>query len=113
MAAFAGLTPSTSSQMAMKYRVAEFQYGNGYKAVGPDGANGKLISWQLSFENLAAPQAAALEDWLDDNPPWVTWAGDGVFLPSNRYFRMTTEGYQKTHLPGNVATFTFSVDQAF
>ena len=113
MAVFGGLVPSTSSQKTTKYRVNEYQYGMGYKATSPDGANGVLLEWQLNFDDISATQAAALEAWLVTIPPWVIWAGDGTHLPSTKKFKITADGYQVTYKGGGVASYQFLAEQAF
>jgi phage-related protein len=113
MAVFGGVLPSIGSQMPMKYRVNAYKYGNGYEAVGPDGANGVLINWQFNWDNLDSARSALVEAWLNSVPPWVTWAGDGTILPSSKTFRVTTDGWQKTALQGQVNSYTVSVEQVY
>jgi hypothetical protein len=113
MTAFNGLIPSADSQETMTYRVQEYQYGNGYTAFAPDGANGTIITWQINFDNLSASMSSTLESWFSSNPPWITWLGDGVILPNSLTFRMTKDGWQKTALPGGVNQYQFNVMQVF
>src|ERR1700730_6994691 len=100
MTTFGGLTPSSDSQINYIYRVQSYQYGNGYKAVAPDGANSLIIQAQVNFDYLAAANSSTLDTWLFANPQWVAWAGDGTLLPSSKQFRVLD--WQKTGLPGGV-----------
>jgi phage-related protein len=113
MAVFGGLTPSSGSQKGIRYRTNEYQYGNGYKAIAPDGANGALQEWSINFDSLDPAKVTLLEDWLTSVPPWLPWAGDGTILPSNRTFRVTPDGYSKTALGAGAYSFSFLVEQIF
>jgi|SRR6185437_1365476 len=113
MTTFNGLIPSSSSQGTIIYRVQEYQYGNGYKGVAPDGANATITTYQINFDNLDSARATTLETWLGANQPWVVWSGDGTVLPSNRSFRVTKDGYQKNPQAGNVWSYQFNVEQVF
>jgi phage-related protein len=116
MTAFGGLKPQNQSQQTqqtMTYRVLAYKYGNGYEAMLPDGANAQIDTWTISFDNLNAADSATLTTWLQANPPWVLWNGDGVILPSNKTYSVTVDGWQVTPMPGNVNGFTFNVAQRF
>ncbi|SRR6266404_7516315 len=116
MTIFNGLIPSAASQQTqqtMTYRMLKFQYGNGYEARTPDGANPKKDMWTISFDSLNAAQSTQLEAWLTANPPWVPWNGDGVILPSVKTYWMTDAGYQKTPASGGVNAYTFLIEQSF
>lgn len=113
MTTFGGLVPSSSSQETLIYRVQEYQYGNGYTAFAPDGANGQIITWQINFDNISSTQSTTLETWLNANPTWTTWLGDGSVLPNTKTFRITKDGWQKTAMPGGVNSYQFNVTQVF
>jgi hypothetical protein len=116
MTIFGGLTPSSASQQTQQtktYRILSYQYGNGYEARTPDGANPIKDTWQITFDNLNATDSATLITWLNANPPWITFNGDGVILNSAFTYWITKDGYQKTPLPGNVNAFTFNIEQSF
>jgi hypothetical protein len=116
MTLFNGLIPSSASQQTqqtMTYRMLKFQYGNGYEARSPDGANPKKDTWQISFDTLDAAQSTLLESWLGLNPSWVSWNGDGTILPSSKTYWLTESGYIKTPMPGNVNAYTFNIEQSF
>jgi phage-related protein len=113
MTTFAGITPSSDSQVTPVYRVQEYTYGNGYKAYAPDGANGTIVTAQVNFDYLTTAQSTALEAWFAANPPWVTWSGDGVLLSASLTFRVTKDGWQKTVLPGGINQYQFDIEQVF
>jgi phage-related protein len=116
MTAFGGLTPSSESQQTqqtMTYRMLDFKYGNGYEARLGDGANYQIDTWQITFDNLNATDSATLKAWLLANPPFTTWNGDGVILPSSNTYWITEDGWQMQPMPGNVNAFTFNISQAF
>lgn len=116
MTTFGGLTPSADSQQTqrtMTYRFLNYKYGNGYEARLPDGANAQIDTWQITFDNLDAADSTALETWLLANPPYVTWSGDGIILPSANTYWITKDGYQKQPMPGGVNAFTFNIEQVF
>lgn len=114
MTTFGGLVPSSSSQETMTFRVQEYQYANGYKAVSPDGANAQIITWQINFDSISASMSSTLESWLNGSAlPWQTWAGDGTILPSSKTFRMTKDGWQKTSVPGGVNSYQLNIEQVF
>jgi hypothetical protein len=111
MTTFAGITPSAdNTQINYTYRTNNYQLGDGYKDVSPDGINGQIIAGQVQWDNLSAPQWASLQAWLATVPPWVTWAGDGIALPTNRQFRITEDGYQITFQPGGVVQVQLNVE---
>jgi hypothetical protein len=116
MTLFGGVTPSSASQQTqetMTYRVLAYQYGNGYESRVPDGANPQKDTWTISFDNLNATDSASVQAWLTANPPWVTFNGDGVILPSANTYWITKDGYQNTPLPGNVNSFQFNIEQTY
>jgi hypothetical protein len=113
MTTFGGLVPSSTSQINTTYRIQEYQYGNGYTAFAPDGANMTLINAQVNFDNLDSSRAATLDTWIAANPTTITWAGDGTLLPTNRTFRITKDGVQKTPLSGGVFGYQFNVMQVY
>ena len=113
MTTFGGQTPSSDSQPNIVYRVQEWSYGNGYKAYVPDGANATLYNAQVNFDYLSGAKWTAFQTWMNANPPWVTWTGDGQLLPSSLTFRTTKDGYQVTTLPGGVYQIQFDCEQVF
>jgi phage-related protein len=115
-ALFGGLIPSDSSQQTQQtqtFRVLDFRYGNGYEQVLPDGANAYVDTWQLTWDNIAQAQYLLLLAWLQANPPWVTWNGDGVILPSANTYRMTNDGWQVLPMSGSVYGVSFNIQQVF
>lgn len=102
MTTFGGVVPSSTSQITYSYRENSYQYGNGYESVQPDGANGQIVGGTAEFDNLDAVRGPALLTWLKANPSWISWAGDGVLLPTTQQFRVAADGYQIQYKPGNI-----------
>lgn len=114
MTVFGGNVPSISTQMTMTYRTLEYQFGQGYKQVAPDGINYALEVWALEFDNLNLTRAQALETWMETyaDPTMIfnTTMVDGSVAKN---YRMTNDGWVRVDAGGNVFTYTFTVEQTF
>jgi len=114
MALFGGYTPSITSQLTMTYRTLEYQFGSGYKQVAPDGINYALENWQLTFENIPATGAAAMETWINTyGDPTMTFNTTMVLGSVAKTYRMSNAGYTKMSSGGDVYTYTFNIEQVF
>lgn len=114
MSLFGGFVPSITSQLQMTYRVLEFQFGNGYKHVVPDGINYALERWQLTFENIPATGAADMETWINTyGDPTMVFNTTMVLGSVAKTYRMTKDGYQKSSSGGNCYTYQFSIEQVY
>jgi len=115
MSLFGNVIPSISSQVSTTYRVLEYQFGNGYKQVAPDGINYALEHWQVEFDNLDTTQSAALESWINTyGDPTKVFTATMVLGTTPKTYRMNKTGWTKTcPTGGNVYTYTFVLEQVY
>ncbi len=112
--AFGGLTPTISTQMQLKPRILEYQFGAGLKQTAPDGINYMLETWDMYFEYLNATQFAALMSWINTyGDPTMVFQ---TTMPGNstpKTYRMTSDAYQISYFAGNVYTVEAHFEQVF
>lgn len=55
-----------TSSLAVKYRTLSAQFGDGYEQTADDGINSKVVTWDVTYNNLNEDKADTLIAFLDN-----------------------------------------------
>ena len=107
------IIPSQSTTNDLTYRTLKFQLGDGYIDAAPDGANYKLQTYNVVFENLNATNAATMTTFYDTIGSWTqfSWTPPNTSTSYNWYLDVAKVSI--TPKAGNIVSITATYTRAF